>query len=482
MSIVIETIGLHVQNMRTRFPFQYGIASLVALPHLFVRLRANIGGVKAEGLAADGLPPKWFTKDPETHFTEDLGDMLAVIRHAVEAALDRGESETVFEAWQKIHDAQEAWAKATPFPPLLWAFGVSLIERALIDAHCRCTGRTFAQSVGTNTLGIRLEAIHPELGESSPRDWLPQKPLRSIRVRHTVGLADPLTAGDIPEDERLDDGLPHSLEENIAAYALTHLKIKLSGDAERDLARLKCIRGLMGDGNSCAFTLDGNEQYTEVGPFRTLWESILSDTDMSDFMKGLIFVEQPLHRAVALNEEARHAMMDWASQPPMIIDESDETLTTFKDSVALGYRGVSSKACKGMIKALANLALCHKLSDAEGIPGRYVLTGEDLTNVPVIALNQDLAHLAALGVTHAERNGHHYVRGLDYLPDSERNACAERHAGLYERLEDGLVALAIHDGRIQVVSLQIPGLGVGVEVERDAMIPLDGWRPEDLQA
>jgi hypothetical protein len=101
--------------------------------------------------------------------------------------------------------------------------------------------------------------------------------------------------------------------------------------------------------------------------------------------------------------------------------------------------------------------------------------------VPVVALHQDLAHLAALGVTHAERNGHHYVRGLDYLPASERQACARLHAGLYEQRDDDLVCLAVAEGRIGVQSLQLPGLGVGVDIDPEATIPLDGWRPEDLQ-
>ena len=85
-----------------------------------------------------------------------------------------------------------------------------------------------------------------------------------------------------------------------------------------------------------------------------------------------------------------------------------------------------------------------------------------------------------MGITHAERNGHHYVRGLEYLPTAERDACAKLHAGLYEQCK-GLVTLAVHDGRIRVGCLQIPGLGVGVEIDPDTTIGLDGWQPEDLE-
>ncbi|MBT3606460.1 MAG: hypothetical protein HN521_25595 [Candidatus Latescibacteria bacterium] len=137
MGISVEKIDLHVLNMHTRFPFKYGIASLVALPHLFVRVTVKIEGKSEVGLAADGLPPKWFTKNPEAHFTEDLDEMLAVIWHACRHIEGMGEASTVFDLWDRLYKGQAEWAKTTAYPPLLWAFGVSLIERAVIDAFCR---------------------------------------------------------------------------------------------------------------------------------------------------------------------------------------------------------------------------------------------------------------------------------------------------------------------------------------------------------
>ena len=46
--------ALHVQNMHTRFPFRFGIASLTCLPHLFVRLDLEIDGVACHGSTAEG--------------------------------------------------------------------------------------------------------------------------------------------------------------------------------------------------------------------------------------------------------------------------------------------------------------------------------------------------------------------------------------------------------------------------------------------
>ena len=267
MAIKINDVQMHVLNMKTRFPFRYGIASLVALPHLFVRVEADVDGKPSVGLSADGLPPKWFTKNPEAPFDADLDEMLAVIRNAEGLAREAGPADTAFDLWSEIYAGQASWADSTEYPPLLWAFGVSLVERAVIDAVCRASGTDFATAVRNGALGIRLGSIHPELEGKQPSDLLVPEPLGSIRIRHTVGLTDPLTAADIPAEDRLSDGLPQSLEDNIAYYGLTHLKIKLCGDADTDRARLKGIAELM-SGRACEFTLDGNEQYTEL---KTIW-------------------------------------------------------------------------------------------------------------------------------------------------------------------------------------------------------------------
>src|SRR5689334_22669815 len=75
-----------VQRTRTRFPFRYGIASMTDVPHLFVRTRVTVGNKSSFGLTSEGLPPKWFTKDPTSTFEQDLPEMLEVISHAAKLA------------------------------------------------------------------------------------------------------------------------------------------------------------------------------------------------------------------------------------------------------------------------------------------------------------------------------------------------------------------------------------------------------------
>ena len=191
MTIAIQDIRLNVLNMKTRMPFRYGIASLESVPHLFLRLTADIDGTASVGVAAEGLPPKWFTKNPDTSFAEDLDEMLAVIRQAVQFAHEARAAATPFALWHEIFQRQAVWAADTNYPPLLWGFGVTMVERALIDAFCRATGNSLERAMRENSLGLRLEAIHEELSGYEPAALLPDRAQRTMIIRHTVGLADP---------------------------------------------------------------------------------------------------------------------------------------------------------------------------------------------------------------------------------------------------------------------------------------------------
>ena len=344
MGIKVRDTDLFVVNMRTRMPMRYGIACMTAVPHLFVRVLLEIDGVGQYGIAADGLPPKWFTKDPDSLFRDDLSDMLAVIESACRIACDVPHADTVFDLWQRVYRGQQQWAGTTQHPPLLWGFGVSLVERAVIDAYCRASDQTFANAVRENTLGIRLSDIYAELGAAGPRDYLPASPSRRVSVRHTVGLADPVTDADIGDDDRLNDGLPQSLAAGIQEYGLTRFKIKLCGDVDRDLERMTTVATVIREhATDFGFTLDGNEQFRRVETFKSLWQALVNAPALASFMEHLIFVEQPFHRDVALDEAVGRELLGWSDRPPLIIDESDGELTSLSTALARGYAGDQSQ-------------------------------------------------------------------------------------------------------------------------------------------
>ena len=201
--------------METRFPFRYGIASMTRVPHLILRVTLEVDGVSHSGISSEGLPPKWFTKNPDTTFEQDLPDLVGVIQNASEVALSLPPANSLFEFWRALYDRQSAWAEEKGFPPLLANLGVSLVERAVIDAFCRARGVSFSQALQENAFEIGLGDIHPELANCCPSQFLPQKPLNTLQMRHTVGLGDPLVPDEIPDEDRADDGLPQALSDCI---------------------------------------------------------------------------------------------------------------------------------------------------------------------------------------------------------------------------------------------------------------------------
>ena len=157
----------------------------------------------------------------------------------------------------------------------------------------------------------------------------------------------------------------------------------------------------------------------------------------------------------------------------MIIDEADDWVTAFREATLLGYRGVSHKNCKGIYKSLHNLALAAAHNARVG-HAELFLAAEDLTNLPVVPLQADLASVALLGITHVERNGHHYFRGLGHLSAAEKTAALAAHPDLYERRGDE-VFLRITEGMLACASLQVPGMGFAALPDLAAMTPVEDW-------
>ncbi len=479
MPIRLFDFDLHILNMRNRMPFRYGIVTMTALPHLFLRARVEVDGTEADGIAAEGLAPKWFTKVPDSSTEQDIAEMIDVVQAACRHAKGAGPAASVFELWQAIYAAQEAWAARTDYPPLLWAFGVSLVERAIIDGFCRATDTTFAAAVRANSLGMRLEELRPELGGQSAAGLLPGRPLARIVVRHTIGLIDPLTDDEIAPDDLVDDGLPQSLDASIRAYGLTHFKIKMGGEIDADRARLQRIAALLDARNvDYRHTLDGNETYHDADSFRALWEGLNADPALRGFLKRLLFVEQPFHRDIALSAEVGAALRGWRERPPIIIDESDGAISSAPAALESGYVGTSHKNCKGIFKGIANTCLIrHRLRQKPG--ALRIISGEDLCNLGPVALLEDLAVLATLGIEHAERNGHHYFAGLSMLPQEVQTQMLAAHGDLYRRhtTADGrhFPTLAVEDGSVAVGSVTAAPFGPAIELDPARFTPVAAW-------
>ncbi|MED5401319.1 MAG: hypothetical protein VX669_13095, partial [Planctomycetota bacterium] len=231
--MTIEVLGgdIHLIDLQTRLPFRYGIATMTEAPHAFVRLHVLVDGQHSTGVAADFLPPKWFTKVPETPLRTEILEMLTTIEVAVELSVG-SRAETPFELWQDLYERQAEWGRRQEWPPLLVNFGMTLVERAMIEAVARARGISWFELLHGGGLGIRLDDCDDRLAGLEVGDLLPTGLPSEVIARHTVGMADPLTDDEITREERLEDGLPQSLAACLAEYGLRHLKIKVNGDCD----------------------------------------------------------------------------------------------------------------------------------------------------------------------------------------------------------------------------------------------------------
>lgn len=472
----LSQVDFHVLPMRTRFPFKYGIASMKSPPHLFVTARLATDKGEFTGVASEGLPPKWFTKDPATSFEEDLAWMLAVIQNAARIARQAAERPvSYFDWWLALLDEQKRWGSLRGLPPLLTNLGVSLVERAVLDGLCKASGMSLHAFLSSEQAGIQLGLARAELASMRPAQALAARPGESLAARHTVGLADPLRGRDIPEEERLEDGLPHALEDCIRAYGLRYFKIKVSGHEQTDLARLEEITRVLVENCAEGFhsTLDGNEQFRDLEEFRQFYEKLESSPALRPLFTSLLFIEQPLHRDHALKDEVAAVFARWQGGPGIIIDESDGSLDDLPRALELGYSGTSHKNCKGILKGLANAALLKKRGAEQKRP--LILSAEDLVNIGPVALLQDLAMVSALGLAHVERNGHHYLRGLSMFPAEVQERVLRAHPGLYRRHEQGFAALNIEGGMLDTRSVNAAPFGCGITLDTSAFQPLNDW-------
>lgn len=457
--IVIDAVETFERDTTLRLPFRFGVVTLREAPQAFVRVRVALpNGRRASGVAAELMVPKWFDKRPalsEADTVDQLRRSLAAARDAAPI----GAADTVAGHTARLERALAD--RLADEPGLVQGFGPALVSRAITDALCRLLGVSFYEAIRTDAVGLAAGPLPDDLaGFDLPAFLASLEPRSSIAARHTVGMVDALTEAEV--GERVGDGLPESLEAAIATYGLTWFKLKFGGNADADIDRLVRIAAVLDRLPDYRATLDGNEQFADAGAVSALLDRIDAEPRLARLRAAVLYLEQPIHRAAALAEP----LGALGSRIPVIIDESDAELASFATARGLGYRGVSSKTCKGVIRAILNAARCRHWDG-----GPYVLSGEDLTSQAGVSVQQDLALVALLGLEHVERNGHHYVDGMAGAGAAEMDGFARAHPDLYRRDDSGL-HLKITAGRIALGSLACPGFATGAEPDFASMHPL----------
>ena len=457
--ISILEIDAFERDVQLRMPFRFGAVTVMQAPQAFVRVRvAGSDGKSAIGCAAEMMVPKWFDKDPGLTPDQNVEQLRASIRVAAAAALEADEPATLFAAARR--NEQETHRRLGE-NRLVAGFGPALIARAALDAWCRLAGFSFFDAVRRNLIGMEGEFLPADIGAEQTAAVLASLRARpSIAARHTIGLLDSITEAEIAEP--LKDGLPQSLEAVIDRYGHRWFKIKLAGDVDANMDRLKRIAAVLDRTPGYQVTLDGNEQFAGPELVAELLSRMASAPELVALSAAIVYLEQPFPRAITLETP----LGELATRLPFLIDESDDDDAAFGRAVALGYRGVSSKTCKGIYRSLLKAIRVR----GEGSPGLF-LSGEDLTCQAGISVQQDLALVSLLGLSDVERNGHHYVDGMQGASADEMDRFASAHPGLYQRDRTGL-HLRIVNGQIATGSLANTGYASGTLPDFHAMRPL----------
>ncbi len=453
LRVAVRDISFFERSVPFTKPFRFGAVVINAAVQAFVRAEIEVEGKGTSvGASAELMAPKWFDKRPHLAPEQTVAELRRSLAIARDLYLSRSGFETAFGLHARRLAAQiEACAKED-IPPLAAAYGPAEIDKAVVDALLRCVGVNFFDGMAANIASIDA-TLTPDLHDEDISTFLAgRQPLERVAIRHTVGL----------DDKVEGTGGVADIKENAGAR---YFKLKLNGDPLVDAARLIRI------GNELAtlphdfrVTLDANEQYADLAGLSTLVDRLDRDSALKPIATKLLYIEQPMPRDIfqqsPLGQLAAH---------DFIIDEADDCYDAFPAARALGYRGISSKSCKGVYKSIVNATRAAKWS-AGG--EKFFVSGEDLTCQAGLGVQQDLALGALIGVTHAERNGHHYVDGFGDAPAAEALAFLAAHPDLY--VSDGNnIRLWIHDGDLLTGSLAKPGFASGVHPDWSALSPLN---------
>ncbi|HKE20973.1 MAG TPA: enolase C-terminal domain-like protein [Bryobacteraceae bacterium] len=437
----IDSIETTFEDYLYRAPYKFGGKEVGRVTLLNVRCRLSLkSGRSAAGFAAMPLGNIWSFPAPEIPYDTTLaamkslsGKIAALTRDFHEYAHPLDVNQTLLPEYLKAAAAVEREINLPrPVPKLCTLVTASPFDAALHDAFGRLHGRNSFTVCGRQWLRYDLgRYLNSDFRGEYLDPYILEKPTPKIRLYHSVGASDPLTAAEVTKPIR--DGLPETLEDWIPYNGVTAIKIKLNGsDLAWDVNRVASIdrvstaaqrkRGV----REWMYSLDFNERCPNV-QYLLDFERELKGKAPAAF--GLVqYIEQPTQRDLARNRG--NTMFEAAKLRPVVIDESLTGLDMLLLAREMGYTGVALKACKGQSETLLLAAATQKYKMFRCV--------QDLT-CPGAALVHSVgiaAHVA--GVTALEANAREYV------PAANRG-WERKFPGIFS-VKDGFIDTAGLDG------------------------------------
>jgi L-alanine-DL-glutamate epimerase-like enolase superfamily enzyme len=438
---------------RYRTPYQFGGRSVDRVTILNVNCRVRTGaGREAWGFGSMTLGNAWAF--PSVSQEVGLGAMVALagdLRRITRACDEAGHPVDLFRALEPEYlraaaTVTRARSVPAPIPKLCTLVVASAFDAALHDAYGKAFGLSSYATYGPSFMRHDLSR---DLGTAFAGEYLdryvPVPPRPRTLVFHSVGASDPLEPADVRE--RLNDGLPNTLEEWIARDGLVAFKIKLNGghlDADLDrvvridrvVTRIQATRRV----TDWKYLLDFNEGCPNVEYLIEFLRRVREGTAAG--FDRVLYIEQPTARD--LTRDRSNVMQQAAKLRPIVIDESLTDLESLLLAREMGYTGVALKACKGQSQAMLMAAAAQKFG--------MFLCVQDLT-----CPGASLVHSAGIAAR-VPGNAGIEANARQFVPAA--NAAWEtRFPGLF----------TIRDGVMQTG--QLTGSGLGAVPPRSGPVP-----------
>ncbi len=443
--IRLKSAVASTQYLKYRAPVKFGgrVVSDVVLLDVVVDVETR-DGRRGRGFGSMPIGNIWAWPSKAVSAEQTLAAMVELSKRFVALANDYSATGHPLEITHELAASHAAEAEAIvraaqiiePMPRLAQLVAASPIEGAIHDAYGKALGQSSYNVLGPDFVSADLAGY---LGRDFAGEHLDRYTLRAPKPRmplyHLIGALDPLTDSDIAT--RIDDGLPETLGEWIAADGLTHLKIKLNGDdLDWDVERVLAIDHIAAKAQTARgckqwfYSADFNERCPNVEYLLDFLARVELGSPAA--LDRLQYIEQPTARDLRENPENR--MHRAAKIKPVVIDESLVDLESLHMAQELGYSGVALKACKGQSGALLMGAAAHKYG--------MFLCVQDLTCPGASFLHSASLAARVPGVAAIEGNARQYC-------PAGNAAWAERYPRMFH-ITDGTIGTAVLDG---------PGLG-----------------------
>ena len=351
-----------------RTPYQFGGRTVDHVTLLNVHCRVRTGdGREAWGFGSMTLGNAWaFPAAPHDAGLEAMKTLAADLRASTADCDDAGHPLDLFHALEPVYldaaaQASRRLSLPTPIPKLCTLVVASPFDAAIHDAYGKAFGVSSYATYGPDFVRHDLARdLGPAFAGEYLDRYVPVQPKSTTPVFHSVGASDPLEAADVRE--RIDDGLPNTLEEWIPHDGLTCFKIKLNGgNADADVERIvridRIVTRLQRSGqDEPRYLCDFNEGCPNVAYLLDVLRRVREQTPTG--FERILYIEQPTARDLA--SDRANVMHEAAKLRPVVIDESLTDLETLLLAREMGYTGVALKACKGQSHAMLMAAAAQK--------------------------------------------------------------------------------------------------------------------------